>query len=146
MLNGFKCAAVAVVLQAFWGLSKKYREDKDSIGIFTICAVVYFLLPNIIVMFGLFILSTLYCLYYKHIEVKVSNEPPRNIFQAFVFGKPSVLAFFGIIVLTNFLIGSPSKLINSMAIFYRIGSVIIGGGHVILPMMWTEFSRFGYFD
>lgn len=103
-------------------------------------------MPNIIVMFGLFILSTLYCLYYKHIDVKISDQPPRNIFQAFVFGKPSVIAFFAVLVFTNFLIGSPSRLINSMAIFYRIGSVIIGGGHVILPMMWTEFSRFGYFD
>lgn len=65
LLSGFKCAAVAVVLQAFWGLSKKYREQNDSVILFTLCAVVYFLIPSITCMFFLFLISTLYCLKFK---------------------------------------------------------------------------------
>jgi len=30
-----------------------------------------------------------------------------------------------------------------MSSFYYIGSIIVGGGHVIVPMMLTEFSKFG---
>lgn len=140
-------AAVGVVLQAFWGLSEKYRKDKDSIVLFSTCAVVYILFPTVVCMFALFTASVIYCVYYKEIEVKAGTSSDESkIFGSIVFGKISILAFFGLLVVSILIKGSPSIVENEMAVFYKIGSVIIGGGHVILPMMWTEFKPYSYFS
>jgi chromate transport protein ChrA len=73
MFNGFKCVAIAIVLQAFWGLSEKYRKDIDSIAMFMTCAIVYFLVPNALCMFFLFTISAMYCVIYKQIDIKDSK-------------------------------------------------------------------------
>ncbi len=39
---------------------------------------------------------------------------------------------------------SDSKLIRSAATFYYIGSLIIGGGHVVVPMLLTEFLNLNW--
>lgn len=137
---------MAVVLQAFWGLSKKYREQADSIALFTLCAVVYFLVPTVSCMFVLFGASALYCLRYKEIGTPSPKEQAARSLGSFVLGKSSAAAFLVLAVVSTLARGSQSTVVNEMAIFYRIGSVIIGGGHVILPMMWTELQPFGYFD
>lgn len=146
MLNGFKVAAVGVVLQAFWGLSEKYRKEKESVIMFVGCALVYTLLPTVACMFTLFGIAVGYCLYFKDIELKAGPSNKSKLFDSVVFGKFSALAFFGLLALSFVLKGGSSTIENEMAIFYKIGSIIIGGGHVILPMMWTEFKPYGYFE
>ena len=37
-----------------------------------------------------------------------------------------------------------TRITNEVSIFYRMGSMIIGGGHVILPMMWSELEPYQY--
>lgn len=45
-LEGVLCVAVAVITQAFWGLSTKYRSNKSSVAVIVICCIVYVLYPT----------------------------------------------------------------------------------------------------
>jgi hypothetical protein len=54
-----------------------------------------------------------------------------------LMGKRSAILFLFFLlvtIVTPFLINT--KITNEVSIFYRIGSIIIGGGHAILPIMW----------
>jgi hypothetical protein len=56
-------------------------------------------------------------------------------------GKRSAILFIFfllIAIITPFLINT--KITNEVSIFYRIGSIIIGGGHAILPIMWGQLK------
>lgn len=45
------------------------------------------------------------------------------------------LFFLLVAIMTPLVINT--KITNEISIFYRIGSIIIGGGHVVLPMLWN---------
>jgi len=38
----------------------------------------------------------------------------------------------------------PRKVVVYFFTFYKIGSLIFGGSHVVLPMIFSEFSEMGY--
>ena len=40
------CVSTALIAQAFWGLSTKYRNNKQSISVIIICALIYTLFSS----------------------------------------------------------------------------------------------------
>ena len=61
------------------------------------------------------------------------------------FGKLSVIIYFVLLVV---LLACKNlfynKIVDYISSFYFIGSIIIGGGHMVLPLMYSEFTEKEY--
>jgi len=61
-----------------------------------------------------------------------------------MFGKRSLYAYVIILVILVFWrISSNSRQIESATSFYYIGSLLMGGGHVGIPLLLSDFTSFG---
>ncbi|GGJ96409.1 chromate transporter [Lentibacillus kapialis] len=137
-IHSLKIVAAAVVLHALIGLGKKLTPDKSRMGIALAGAMIMLLYPSawiqilIIVAAGLLGLK----LFRDKAESKIE---PLNVNISKKMGATSLL------ILVNTLIALPilnktfnSSLLNIFDVFFRVGSLVFGGGHVVLPMIERE--------
>lgn len=137
-LHGLMIVAVAVVAQAVWGMARKLAPDRTRGTIVILTAIITLLWPfaygQLILIaaagvFGRFFLTKSEIPETPHISIAISR---RSAVAAWVL-------FFGL------LIGLPllRTVIDShwLAVFdsfFRVGSLVFGGGHVVLPMLQAE--------
>lgn len=143
LLHGLKLVAVAIVGQAVWGMAKSLTPDTTRAGI-AVAAVfavtfagVFGQLIAIIIgaVAGLALCRTQDSKSMQELSLGVS----RTIgvfclvtFAALLFLLPVVAA------------GSGSQSLNLFDAFYRSGSLVFGGGHVVLPLLQTEVVHPGW--
>ncbi|MDN7228602.1 chromate efflux transporter [Planococcus sp. N064] len=137
-IQGLKIVAVAVVAHALMGMGKSLAPDKPRIAIAVGAAAAILLMPTAWAQIGIIVLTGIigYFLYRK-------AEAPEAVKLALTFGKKTGLAAWAIFV--GLLIGLPllrpvieSSYYAIFDIFYRVGSIVFGGGHVVLPMLERE--------
>ncbi|CDQ20163.1 chromate transporter [Halobacillus karajensis] len=137
-IHSLKVVAAAVVLHALIGLGKKLTPDKSRMAIALAAALIMLLYPSawiqimIILAAGLVGLSL-----FKNKAASNIESFPVNISK-----KTGVLS---LTVLGSSLIVLPlinnavnHSLINIFDTFFRVGSLVFGGGHVVLPMIERE--------
>jgi len=137
-LNGLKVVAVAVVAGAGWTMARQLCPDLPRGALAAAAAVAVLAWPGTpgqmlaVVMGG--ILGWL-------LLAGQTNEPPSSLGMA-VSRRTAVLflALFGLLLITlpvaaKLTGGLPLALVDS---FYRSGSLVFGGGHVILPLLQSE--------
>ena len=142
---GLKAAAVAVVAHAVLGMAKSLTPDarRATIAVAVMASVV--LVPGSLTMLGaLFmagILGLLFC--------RPQHDPAESGDTFPVRIRPAVagisLAVFGLLlgglpILTMLTANATSGLFD---IFYRTGSLVFGGGHVVLPLLEAETVQTG---
>jgi len=143
-IQGLKIVAVAVVAHALLGMGKSLTPDRPRITIAIIAAAGTLLVPTawgqilIILFAGLFGIF-----YYKN------EEKPDVVDMPLSFGKKTgivawVLFFTLLIVLPIFRPFVQSAAYEIFDIFYRVGSIVFGGGHVVLPMLEREVVPNGW--
>ena len=143
-IQGLKIVAVAVVAHALLGMGKSLTPDRPRITIAIIAAAGTLLVPTawgqilIILFAGLFGIF-----YYKN------EEKPDVVDMPLSFGKKTgivawVLFFTLLIVLPIFRPFVQSAAYAIFDIFYRVGSIVFGGGHVVLPMLEREVVPNGW--
>lgn len=137
-IHGLKIVAVAVVAHALMGMSKTLTPDLTRITIALAAAAVILLVPTAWAQIGIIILAGIvgYALFRK-------EKAPEAVKLALTFGKKTGIAAWSIFA--GLLIGLPllrpaidSALYAIFDIFYRVGSIVFGGGHVVLPMLERE--------
>lgn len=137
-IQGLKIVAVAVVAHALMGMGKSLAPDKPRIAIAVGAAAAILLMPTAWAQIGIIVLTGIigYFLYRK-------AEAPEAVKLALTFGKKTGLAAWAIFA--GLLIGLPllrpvieSSYYAIFDIFYRVGSIVFGGGHVVLPMLERE--------
>ena len=82
-------------------------------------------------------------------KIKIENKNNKDSTLPFFLGLPALITwgFFLKLFLImklfnlNFFLSKKNLIISEA--FFRIGSVIVGGGHVVIPMMMTEFVETG---
>lgn len=143
-LRGLKVAAVAVVAQALWGMASTLAPDKKRATIALLSAVVAVTWPTpagqVLViaaggLLGWFFLS--------------ASESPRNLpMRAPVTRELAVGSW---IVFCGLLLGLPllrgiaqSQTLTVFDSFFRAGSLVFGGGHVVLPLLQAEVVAPGW--
>ena len=143
---GIRQAAVAVVLQAAITLSKKIISSKFQIIIAFSAFLMFFTFNNYLIMVVIMILSGIASYTYKqesvYLSMELSNFTTFNTMK--LLGFPSFLIFIGIYMFLLFLkilFGDDVMKINLMESFYRMGSLVIGGGHVIIPLIFSELIK-----
>ena len=146
-LHGLKLAAVAVVAQAVWGMGRSLCPDRTRLTIGLAAAAVLLVAPGAVAQVGVLASGGVlgWWLYRKGIQV---GETPgaqgggrrRHVAAAVVLG-----IFFLLLVLLPLLASlTGRKNIAVFDSFYRAGSLVFGGGHVVLPLLRAEVVPNGW--
>lgn len=137
-IQGLKIVAVAVVAHALLGMQKTLAPDMIRISIAVVCASLTLLIPTAIGQICIVIAAGLFGYFYYR---KETIEPGSKIELS--FGKKtgiiSWILFFGLLILLP--IFKPfiqSVYYSIFDTYYRVGSIVFGGGHVVLPMLERE--------
>ncbi len=135
-LHGLKIVAVAVVAQAVWGMAKNLCPDRQRVTLAVGAALLAIALPSSTGQIAAIAIGALA----GWVGI---NEPPKTIHSHPSFktpGRPlgvTVLIMFGVLLfgLPLFAALSGSHTADLAARFYRSGSLVFGGGHVVLPLL-----------
>ena len=146
VVHGLKVAAVAVVAQAVWGMAKSLCPDRPRAGLAIFAALLTLLLPSAIGQVGAIFICGL-------IGWRLLRLPRGAPMQRVAFGVSRragvvALALFAILLLGLPLLAaiSGSALWQRVDGFYRAGSLVFGGGHVVLPLLQSVVVPSGAVD
>ncbi len=144
VLHGLKVAAVAVVAQAVWGMGKNLCTDVTRISIMALAACFVLLVPSALGQISVIGIAALIGLtLFKPEKTMVHNPLPITIGQRAGVGW---LAVFFVLLIGLPLLASwyPNQIISMIDTFYRAGSLVFGGGHVVLPLLQAEVVPAGW--
>jgi chromate transporter len=142
-IGGLKIAAVAVVANALWTMAERLCPDRQRAVIALLAAIVMILVPMAWMQVGVIAagaLSGRLFLVPDLSEGKGSGEPAT-------LGWPWLLVFVVLLVGLPALVwatGYPSVFLVES--FYRSGSLVFGGGHVVLPLLEESTVGRGWLD
>ena len=144
LLQGLKVVAVAVVAQAVWGMARNLCPDVPRVTLMAVATCVVLLLPSAWGQVGVIAAAALIgLLLCKPPEVSTHDPLPITI-------RPGLalcwLALF-LILLTGLPVLSslfPQQSLALVDAFYRAGSLVFGGGHVVLPLLQAEVVPTGW--
>lgn len=137
-LHGLKVVAVAVVAQAVWGMAKNLCTDFTRITLMVIAAGGALLEPSawgqvsVIIIAGL--AGALLC---KPAQNDEHDSLPIPISRK--SGAIWLTLFFALLLGLPLLAGlTADRNVAMIDAFYRTGSLVFGGGHVVLPLLQAE--------
>ena len=146
-LHGLKIVAVAVVAQAVWSMATKLCTDRTRITFAFGAAVVVILTNNSWVQVLTIAAGALAG--WKLIRTDAPPEKPE-VFSRLPNRVQSITAlaiFAGCLLLVPLLAaGKRDGWLALFDSFYRTGSLVFGGGHVVLPLLQSEVVPRGWED
>lgn len=142
LLHGLKLVAVAIVAQAIWGMGKNLTPDLRRVLMAIVSAGLGVLIPTAFGQMGVIILGAILGLIFlKGIESNVRSSIRIPLSRS--VGITSLILFVGLLVVLP-IFGSRYESIRVIDSFYRTGSLVFGGGHVVLPLLKAEVVNPGW--
>jgi chromate transporter len=137
-LHGLKVVAVAVVAQAVWGMARSLCPDRERATIAILAAIVALTWPSAVGQLSSIAVAGVLGLV---IFPGTASSPLSH--KWFPVGKKSGIAawvlFFTLLLgLPLFRQIAPSHGLEVFDSFFRVGSLVFGGGHVVLPLLQAE--------
>ncbi|TWG99884.1 chromate transporter [Mesorhizobium sp. J18] len=144
IVHGLKVVAVAIVAQAVWGMARSLCPDRERASIALGAVLVVTLVGGSFGQIAAIVIGGLAGLWLcrsdgeaiaSHVSFPVSRAA----------GVAALLLFFVLLLCLPILTAGVSA--QGLAIFdsfYRAGSLVFGGGHVVLPLLETEVVRSGW--
>jgi chromate transporter len=137
-LHGLKVVAVAVVAQAVWGMARSLCPDRERATIAILASIFTLAWPSAIGQLSSIIIAGLVGAVI--FPEQTSSSLSRTRFP--IGKKPGLTAwviFFALLVgLPFYRQIAPSHGLEVFDSFFRVGSLVFGGGHVVLPLLQTE--------
>lgn len=137
-LHGLKVVAVAVVAQAVWTMAKSLCPDAKRATLAVAAAIGVLAIPSPFAQMGAILIGGLYGwvalradIVTDHVDLGVRISKVVAITALFLF-------FTGLIGLPVLASLYPSQIMALVDSFYRSGSLVFGGGHVVLPLIQSE--------
>jgi chromate transporter len=137
-LHGLKVVAVAVVAQAVWGMAKNLCPDAPRFTLAVVAALVAMMWPTSLGQVGAIIIgavagSTLLGATADgaHVEMRIGLSKTTGALSLALF----FVLLAGLPLAAALQLSQPLALFDS---FYRSGSLVFGGGHVVLPLLQSE--------
>jgi chromate transporter len=145
-LHGLKLAAVAVVAQAVWGMGRTLCPDRTRQTLCLCAAALLLLVPGAIAQIGVIAAGALagWLLYRRQI-VPVASPGASSRRRTHPAAAGALAAFLALLVVLPALAATTQS--RSLAVFdafYRSGSLVFGGGHVVLPLLRAEVVPNGW--
>ncbi|NRD75408.1 chromate efflux transporter [Shewanella sp. VB17] len=142
IIHGLKLLAVVVVTDAVWSMFNQFCKRPPAILIMLLSFSLVLLFPSIWIQFCLLVLAAIVGRYWlSSIPETLASTTPRinlNYFWLSLF----TLLFAGSIfaISENVFIQQPS-LLKLFGQFYQVGSMVFGGGHVVLPLLQSSVGN-----
>jgi chromate transporter len=146
-LHGLKVAAVAVVALAVLGMARSLAPDRERASVAVAAAIIALSIPSAWGQVGAILLGGIVGLTLlrsaalpdDHVSLTLSVTRRQGIaalvlFVALLIGLPLLAA------------ATTSQSIHLFDAFYRAGSLVFGGGHVVLPLLQSEVVPPGWVD
>lgn len=148
-LHGLKIVAVAVVAQAVWGMGRSLCPDGPRLAIAGMAALIASLVPVAFAQIGVIVAGGLAGAWLQRGQGKVSEagvlpaaaSDERGRRRALVCLVFFLVLLLGLPVLARVIGGRDIRVFDS---FYRTGSLVFGGGHVVLPLLRAEVVPIGW--
>lgn len=138
VVQGLKLVAVAVVAQAVWGMGQSMCAGKKQITLMLLAACSLLLLPSVWLQPLVLVLAGLagMCLF----SAATSTEPAHLPVQVSTRLGATLLGLFFLLLVLLPLLATALSLpaLDLFDLFYRAGSLVFGGGHVVLPLLQAE--------
>ncbi|WP_448120430.1 chromate efflux transporter [Pseudomonas veronii] len=143
-LHGLKVVAVAVVAQAVWGMARNLCSDAARITVMLIAACVALLqtsewgqvaVISAAALAGLLLFKPTPPAAHDALPVTLSRRAGAMWLSLFV------LVLAGLPILAQLI---PNQGLAMTDAFYRSGSLVFGGGHVVLPLLQAEVVPTGW--
>jgi chromate transporter len=143
-LHGLLIVAVAVVAQAVWGMAKTQCPDRPRATLALAAAVIILLWPIAIVQIATIALAGL-------IGWRFLRSTDATTYSPLPLALPRPLALSCLVLFFALLLGLPvlhevtrSQPVALFDTFFRVGSLVFGGGHVVLPLLQREVVPAGW--
>lgn len=146
VLKGLKAIVVVIVFQAILGMSKNLLKDNMGYIITFFTALFLIISPSSLNQLICLIISGLIGVFvYREQKRKEKN---KKFFIEINFWKisPLILFFVFLIILPIMNEIFNSNLLNLANSFFKVGSMVFGGGHVVLPLLKEEFVASGMIE
>jgi chromate transporter len=137
-LHGLKVVAVAVVAQAVWGMARSLCPDRERATIAVLASIVTLAWPTAVGQLSSIAIAGIVGLIIFPGTISSSLSHMR-----FPIGKKTGMAAW--IIFFALLLGLPvlrqawaSHTVEVFDSFFRVGSLVFGGGHVVLPLLQSE--------
>lgn len=143
-IHGLKLVAVAIVAHAVLGMGQKLTPDRNRATIAIIAATVTLLWQTAISQALIIVLAGIIGLFlYKN--TKIPELPDIRVPIKRSLAVICLVLFFGLLIILPFLRGITSlQWLPMFDSFYRSGSLVFGGGHVVLPLLEREVVPMGW--
>lgn len=145
-LHGLKIVAVAVVAQAVWGMAKNLCPDRERASLAVVATALTLAFPSAVGQIGTIVLGGLIGWRFlpaadrgAHAPLLISVSRANAALAATLFA----LLLIGMPVLAQ---ATSSHAIALFVRFYRAGSLVFGGGHVVLPLLQQAVVPQGWID
>lgn len=134
-LHGLKVVAVAVVAQAVLGMMRTLAPDRGRATLAVIAAVIVLAVPSAWGQIGAIVVGAV-----AGITLLRSGAPVDHVSLPLKVGRWSgallLALFFALLIGLPLLAASiDSQSLRLFDAFYRAGSLVFGGGHVVLPLL-----------
>jgi chromate transporter len=138
LLHGLKVVAVAVVAQAVWGMAKSLCPDRPRAALAIGAALLTLLLPTALAQIGAIVVSGVLGATLLKIPGQQAVEH-RQYGVTRRAGAVALVLFFGLLVGLPLIAGTlNAPILKTIDTFYRAGSLVFGGGHVVLPLLQSS--------
>lgn len=143
-IHGLKIVAVAIVAHAIWGMAQKLTPDLSRKAIALLALICTLLWQTAYTQVSVILISAVAGL----IIYKGQKEDSPTIIQVPLSRRFAFIClglFFGLLIVLPILRElTHSSWVAMFDSFYRSGSLVFGGGHVVLPLLEREFVPGGW--
>ncbi|HUO09353.1 MAG TPA: chromate efflux transporter [Phycisphaerae bacterium] len=146
-LHGLKLAAVVVVAQAVWGMGKNLCPDRARLSTCLAAAAILLAWPGAIVQLGIIAGGAMvgWMLYRRDLGATVPTLQDNGVWRTHLVAAGALLVFFALLIaLPAVAAATGSETWKIFDGFYRSGSLVFGGGHVVLPLLRAEVVPRGW--
>ena len=144
VLHGLKVVAVAVVVQAVWGMARNLCPDakRATLAVLAACAVLA--APTPLAQISVIVIGGFAGFVFLRAETPREHVPLGINVNRRLAVASLLLFFLGLIGLPILSTVYPSHTLALIESFYSSGSLVFGGGHVVLPLLQTEVVPSGW--
>lgn len=142
-IHGLKIVAVAVVAHAILGMAKNLTPDLSRKALAILAMAFVLLWQTTFAQVGIILLAGVvgFFLFRQNSE---GENPSLSFPITKKVGVFCITLFFGLLIVLPLLREiTSSRLVAMFDSFYRAGSLVFGGGHVVLPLLEREFVPTG---
>ena len=146
-LKGLKLVAVAVVAQAVWGMARSLAPDRPRATLAVAAALVTLAVPSALGQIGAIVLGAVVgvSLLPRPNSTNAADHVPLGLTLHRGVAVAALILFAALLfLLPPLAAASGNQALRLFEAFYRAGSLVFGGGHVVLPLLQAAVVPTGW--